>query len=42
MLSVFRHSEGTVVISGELVMEMANVNDLLELVAFCHVECNAA
>jgi len=42
MLSVFRHSEDMVVISGELAIEMANVNDLLELVSVCHVECNAA
>ena len=42
MLSVFRHSEDTVVISGELVIEIANVYDLLVLVSVCHVECNAA
>jgi hypothetical protein len=42
MLSVFRHLEDTVVISGQLVIEIANVNDLLVLVSVRHVECNAA
>ena len=42
MLSVFWHLEDAIVISGQVVIEIANVYGLLVLVSVCHVECNAA
>jgi len=42
MLSVFRHLEDTGFISGQLVIEIANVYDLLVLVSVRHVDCDVA